>query len=220
MSVSSLSVNNGKKSKLRIFHRQHQKFAGPLKSTGSRLQRRFPGQRRGRGTESAAATDVSCVPMSAHTDVPAQLALNLVIALQDAANDWKPTPLVESLQILFAGRHSMPKADSERNDATKTERPQPGIFCPTVSENAVGPDTLAVDIVKALRDATDESMPTLSGKVSTQRWIDWITCETVPRWRRRMDLQVTCMVPMFRCRPTPVCLSSSQHFSEVVARCC
>ena len=40
----------------------------------------------------------------------------------------------------------MPKADSERNDATETERPQLGVFCPTVSENAVGPDKLAVDV--------------------------------------------------------------------------
>ena len=54
----------------------------------------------------------------------------------------------------------MPKADSEQNDATQTEKPQPRIFCPTVSVNAVGLDKLAVDIVKALRNATDESMPT------------------------------------------------------------
>ena len=37
-------------------------------------------------------------------------------------------------------------------------------YCPTVSENAVGLDKLAVDMVKALRDATDESMPTPSVK--------------------------------------------------------
>ena len=50
-----------------IFHRQHQKFAGPLELTGSRWQRRLPGQRCGRGTRICGShRRLLCVSVGAH----------------------------------------------------------------------------------------------------------------------------------------------------------
>ena len=127
----------------------------------------------------AAPMDVSCVSVSAHKDVPDQLALVFVKALQDAVSDSTPTPFVESLQTQLAGRHSMPKADSVRNVRQK----QKGLNTAfSVPGHAVGPDKLAVDMVKALRDATVELMSTPCVRGLTQRLVDWITCEmAVPR---------------------------------------
>ena len=81
-----------------------------------------------------------------------------------------------------------------------------------MSENAVGPDKLVVDMVKAFRDATVESMSTPSVKnVDTEVSRQDHMGMAVPRWRRCIDLQVACTVPMFRCR------SANSSVSEQLA---